>query len=60
MALRAGLLQGFDLAEAHDGRKFVAFADDALGRGRAAFHGPADDVGDEGGEVGFELGCAAF
>src|SRR5260370_5218878 len=42
---RARFLQGFDLAEAHYGGKFVAFADDTFGGGRAAFHRATDYVG---------------
>ena len=48
---RARFFQGFDLAQPHHGGKFVAFADDTLGRRRAALHGAADDVGGEGLEV---------
>ena len=57
---RAGLFQGFDLAEAHDGRKFIAFADYALGRRRAALHGAADNVGGDFFEIGCEFCFAGF
>ncbi len=41
---RAGFFQRLDLAQADERGEFVAFADYALGGGRAAGHGAADDV----------------
>jgi hypothetical protein len=41
---RSGFFLGFDLPEAHQRRKFVAFADDALGGAGAVLHGAADYV----------------
>jgi len=52
---RSRFLQGFDLAEANQGREFVAFADDALGGSRAAGHGAADDLLGERFQVSFGL-----
>ena len=42
---RARLLERLDLAEAHHGRKFVAFADHALGGRGSAFTGAANNIG---------------
>ena len=58
--LRAGLFQGFDLAEAHERGEFVALAHDAFGSGRAAGHGAADDVLGDLAEIGFEFRVSSF
>src|SRR5208282_2523884 len=57
---RSRLLQGLDLAETHHGRKFVAFADDTLGRRSAALHRAADHVGGQLSKVDCRLCFAGF
>ncbi len=53
--LGARFFQGFDLAEPHERREFVAFANHALGGSRATRHGAADDIVGEGFQVSFGL-----
>src|SRR5712691_4002371 len=57
---RAGFFESFDLAEADEGGEFVTLAADALGGGRAAGHGSADDVAREIFSIRFEFRVSVF